>query len=171
MPMREKTYICVAAIAGAHGVRGEVKIKSFTETPADCFSYGTLRGADGAPILTLKSYRPVGRYFALSAPEVTTREQAQSMKSTKLYVERSALPPANEDEFYYSDLVGLEVKTVDGKRVGHIKAVHDFGAGDMLEIKPMSGASFFHPFTKLSVPKIDLAKGRVIIVRLNNDDD
>ena len=90
-----------------------------------------------------------------------------SLKGTQLFVPRSALPEPDDDDFYYADLVGLEVKSTDGKRLGTIRGVHDFGAGDMLEIQPPKSAdtqaSWFHPFTKRAVPKIDLKAGRIVI--------
>lgn len=158
---------CVAIIVGAHGVHGAVKVKSFTQIPEDFSIYGPLLDAQGQIILTPKNPRPVGKHFTMRSPEITTREQAMSMKGTQLFVPRSVLPEPEEDDFYYTDLIGLDVKTTDGKRVGTIRGVHDFGAGDMLEIQPGksadSQASFFHPFSKVAVPKVDLKAGRVII--------
>ena len=161
-PPKDK-LICVAAIAGAFGVKGEVKLKPFTERPESCALYGPLFNEDGAVVLTPRAHRLVKNAVAVTAPEVTAREQAEALKSVQLYIPRSALPETEEDDFYHSDLIGLDVKTVDGKRMGKIIAVQAFGAGDMLEIKPKEGASFFHPFTKIAVPKVDLKAGRVII--------
>lgn len=159
--------ICVAAIAGAFGVKGEVKIKSFTAEPEACLSYGPLLDVQGKVVLTPKTSRFVKNGLAVFTEEIKTREQAEAMKSTKLYVPRSAFPEPDEDDFYVTDLVGLQVKTTDGKNAGKIVAVHDFGGGDMLEIKPpktaKNAASFYHPFTKVAVPKVDIPKGRVII--------
>ena len=155
--------ICVGAIAGAFGVKGEVKLKSFTQNPADCVAYGPLLDEGGQVILTPTAHRPVKDALAVRAKEVTTREQAEALKSIKIYVLRSALPEPEEDEFYFTDLVGLDVKTTDGKRMGTVIAVHEFGAGDMLEIKPKDSASFFHPFTKVATPKVDIGAGRVVI--------
>lgn len=155
--------ICVAAIAGAFGVKGEVKIRPFTDDPLACLTYGPLLGVDGTVILTPKTSRAVKNALAVFTEEVKTREQAEAMKSTKLYVLRSAFPETEEDDFYVSDLIGLQVKTTDGKNAGKITAVHDFGGGDMLEIKPKDKSSFYHPFTKRAVPKVDIKAGRVII--------
>jgi len=160
---KTQNYICVAAIAGAFGVKGEVKVKSFTQEPENCLSYGPLLSEDGAVVITPKNSRPIKDGFAVFAEEVSTREEAEALKSTKLYVARESLPEPDEDEFYYADLEGLQVKTTDGKLAGHILGVHEFGAGDMLEIKPKEGASFFHPFTKAATPKVDIKAGRVII--------
>jgi len=161
--MSESELICVAAIAGAFGVKGEVKLKSFTEVLVDCVAYGPLLSAKGAIILSPTSHRSVKGGVAITCPEVTTREQAEALKSTKLYVPRENLPEAEEDEFYATDLVGLEVKSTDGKRIGKIIAVQDFGAGDLLEIKPKEGASFYHPFTLEATPKVDIKARRVVI--------
>ena len=161
--MDTSKFICIAAIAGAFGVKGEVKLKSFTEVLEDCVAYGPLLSEGGQAILTPASVRLVKGGVAITCPEVTTREQAEALKSTKLYVPRENLPVPEEDEFYASDLVGLEVKSTDGKRIGKIIAVQDFGAGDLLEIKPKEGASFYHPFTLAATPKVDIKAGRVVI--------
>ena len=167
-----KNLICVASITGAFGVAGEVKLKSFTQEPESCVLYGPLYGQDGALILTPESHRVMTNHIALKAPEIKTREEAEGLKGTALYVPRDVLPEPDEDDFYYSDLIGLEVKTASGQRMGKVAAVHEFGAGDMLEIHPPAKAtdkqgkplqSFFHPFTKAAVPKIDLKAGRIII--------
>lgn len=154
--------IVVAAIAGAFGVHGEVKVKSFTAEPEAFLGYGPLLGADGQVVLTPDSARPVKKAFAVTAPEVATREQAEALKTTLLHVRREDLPETDEDEFYFSDLVGCEVKSPAGQRIGKVVAVHEFGAGDMLEIKPKDGAAFYHPFTKASVPKVDIKAKRII---------
>jgi len=161
--MASDPLVCVAVIVGGHGVHGAVKVKSFTAVPEDFTAYGPLLGEDGAVILTPKNPRGVGKNFTMRSPEITTREMAESLKGTQLFVPRANLPEAAEDDFYYADLIGLDVKSIDGKRVGTVRAVHEFGAGDMLEIQPKEGQSFYHPFTKAGVPKVDLTAGRIII--------
>lgn len=160
---------CVAAIAGAHGVHGNAKVKSFTANPADFATYGPLYSEAGEKLFTPKNARPVGRFFSLSAQEKFTREQVEALKSTKLYVPRDALPAPDEDEFYYSDLIGLPVLTTDGDPIGTVSAVHEFGAGDVLEVKPPKGPTFFHPFTEMETPTVDLAGGRILIVMREDD--
>ena len=160
---RKSDLVVVAQATGAFGVRGEVKIRPFTDDPGACLRYGPLLDANGEVVLTPKRHRSVKNALAVSAPEVGTREEAQSLNGTLLYVPRSALPEPEEDEFYFEDLVGLDVKSTEGRRIGTVVAVHSFGAGDMLEIKPKDGASFFHPFTKEAVPKVDIAAGRVVV--------
>lgn len=161
--MDKSELICVAAVAGAFGVKGEVKLKAFTDLPENCVSYGPLLSETGQIVLTPSSHRLVKGAVAISCAEVTTREQAEALKSTKLYVPRESFPATEEDEFYAADLVGLDVKTTDGKRVGKVIGVQDFGAGDLLEIKPKDKGSFFHPFTLAAVPKVDIKAGRVVI--------
>ena len=166
--MKNKDLICVGAISGAFGVRGEVKVKSFTDVPVDTFSYGPLFNSDGDVLLTPLSHRPVKDGFAVTVETISTPEAANKLKSTQLFVPRAAMPEPDEDEFYYADLEGLAVKTVDGKNAGRVIAIHEFGAGDMLEILPpkkdgKQAGSFYHPFTKLAVPKVDIKSGRVII--------
>ena len=161
--MSTSELICVAAIAGAFGVKGEIKLKSFTDVPENCVSYGPLLSEAGELILTPLTHRRVKGAVAIKCFEVKTREEAEALKSTKLYVPRANFPAPEEDEFYAADLVGLEVKSTDGKRIGKIIAVEDFGAGDLLEIKPKEGKSFYHPFTLAATPKVDIKAGRVVI--------
>ena len=161
--MSTPELICVAAIAGAFGVKGEVKLKSFTDIPENCVSYGPLLSKSGNVIITPASHRLVKGGVAVKCAEVKTREVAEGLKSTKLYVPRENFPAPDEDEFYAADLIGLEVKSTEGKRIGKIIAVEDFGAGDLLEIKPKEGKSFYHPFTLAATPKVDIKAGRVII--------
>ncbi len=164
------TLICIGVCGGAFGVKGEVKIKSFTADPKDVFAYGPLHDENGAVILTITSSRPIKGGFAARANEIKTREEAQSLKGQKLYVDRSVLPKADADEFYYEDLIGLNAHLPDGTQMGRVKSVHDFGAGDVLQItggtdangKPI--AAFFHPFTKAAVPEIDIPGGQITIV-------
>ena len=161
--MSKPQLTCVAAVAGAHGVHGNVKIKSFTDTPEAFARYGPLLDETGAVLLTPKNARPVGRFFSLSVEERLSREDAEAMKSTKLFVPRGALPEAGEEEFYHSDLIGLRAVDEAGGAVGRVSAVHEFGAGDTLEIQPETGPSFFHPFTLHHAPAVDLAAGTLTV--------
>lgn len=167
MSAASEPLTCVAIIIGAHGVHGAVKVKSFTENPEDFSVYGPLLGEDGTVILTPKNPRPINNAFTMRSPEIKTREQAMAMKGTQLFVPRSVFPETEEDEFYYTDLIGLDVKSTDGKRIGKIISVEDFGAGTMLEIQPGKSSetqnSFYHPFTKIAVPKVDLKAARVVV--------
>ena len=158
----------MAQATGAFGVKGEIKVRPFTDDPDACLTYGPLLNAEGAVVLTPRTHRPVKNALAVTAPEVRTREDAQALNGTLLHVPRSALPVPDEDEFYFEDLQGLDVKSTDGRRIGKVVSVHSFGAGEVLEIKPhkaggQQGASFFHPFTKDAVPKVDIGAGRVVV--------
>jgi 16S rRNA processing protein RimM len=153
----------VARVKGAFGVKGEVRVISFTETPEDALSFGPLLGEDGIVVLSPEKHRAVKDGFAVTCNEVSTPEQADALRGTELYTAAENLPEPDEDEFYYSDLIGMQVKTVDGKNAGKVIAVHDFGAGDLLEIKPKEGGSFYHPFTKEATPKVDMKARRVIV--------
>ena len=156
--------VCVAAVAGAHGVHGNIKVKSFTEDPLAFASYGPLLDERGAVLFTPKNARPVSKFFSLSVEERNTREAIEALKSTKLFVPRAALPEPDEGEFYHSDLIGMRVVDVDGQAVGTVAAVHEFGAGDTLEIRPPSGPTFFHPFTLHAAPSVDVANRTVTVL-------
>ena len=156
--------VVVAQITGAFGVRGEVKVRPFTDDPAACLSYGPLLDASGEVVITPRSHRRVKTALAVTAPEIESREQAQDLNGTLLHVPRSALPEPEADEFYYADLEGLEARTPDGEPVGTVASVHDFGAGEVLEIRPPSGPSFYHPFTLAAVPEVDVPGGHVVVV-------
>jgi 16S rRNA processing protein RimM len=161
--MKQDKYICIAAVAGAFGVKGEIKLKTFTDKPESIMSYGSLLSIDGEILLTPQSYKSLKGGLALMCKEIVTRDQAEALKSTKLYVKRNCLPKTEEDEFYLIDLIGMEVKTVDGKRMGSVVGTEDFGAGVLLEIKPRDSVSFYQPFTKDAVPKIDIRLKRIVI--------
>jgi len=156
-------HICVGAIAGAFGVRGEAKIKCFTDDPSAVADYGPLHTEDGKRHFKLKLTRPIKGGYAARLTGVETREDAESLKGTRLYADRSALPEPDEEEFYYADLLGLAVETADGTVLGKIKAVQDFGAGDVIEYMPVGGGeSLYLPFTREVVPTVDVAGGKVI---------
>jgi 16S rRNA processing protein RimM len=168
--MTKPNLTCVAAIAGAHGVHGNLKVKSFTQDPLAFASYGPLLDEYGAHLFTPKNARPVSRFYSLAVVEKKTREQIEALKSTKLYVPRAALPEADEGEFYYSDLIGLTVVNQDDEVVGTVHAMHEFGAGDTIEIKPPTGPSFYHPFTQHHTPMVDVAAKRIVILQEDADE-
>ena len=171
MTRKSEALVVVARLKGAFGVDGEVRLTPFTETPEGCVAYGPLLDERGEVVLSVSSHRPVKDGLAVRAPEVATREEAEALKGVMLHVPRAALPEPDEDEFYYEDLLGLEVKTTDGRRVGRVVAVHEFGAGEMLEIRPKEGKSFYHPFTKEAVPKVDVKAGRVVVEIVEADSE
>jgi 16S rRNA processing protein RimM len=166
--MAIENMVCVGAIAGAFGVRGEARIKSFCAEPDAIGDYGPLSSEAGQSY-DVKITRPVKGGFAARLSGVPTREAAESLKGTKLYAPRERLPALPEDEFYHTDLIGLEVVDTGGAALGKVRAIHDFGAGDVLDI--VGGpAPVMLPFTKAAVPTVDLAKGR-LIADLSEADD
>ena len=157
--------VCVGAIAGAFGVRGEAKIKSFTDDPAAIATYGPLETEDRARRFDVKVTRTVKGGFAARLSGVATREEAEGLKGTRLYVDRSVLPAPDEDEFYYADLLGLRVEDEGGALLGKVKAVQEFGAGDMIEYLPDTGGeSVLLLFTREIVPVVDVPGGRIVVI-------
>ena len=157
--------IQVGRVAGAFGVRGEVRITSFTAEPLALLDYKALKREDGSPGLTLTSGRVAKGGVVVRAKEVETRDQAEALRGLKLYIDRAALPAPDEDEFYVTDLIGLAVVTADGEALGTVKSVQDFGAGDLLEITPPEGgASWYLPFTREAVPEVRMGAGEVVAV-------
>lgn len=156
--------VCVGAIAGAFGVRGEVRIKPFTAEPEAIAGYGPLETEDGARRFTLRLTRPIKGGLAGRLSAVATREQAEALRGQRLYVARDALPEdaLDEDEYYHADLVGLAVVDLSGKPLGTVRAVLDFGAGDLLEVVgPGLKQAALLPFTQEAAPHVDLARGEV----------
>ncbi len=153
--------ICVGAIAGAFGVHGEVRLKSFTTEATDISSYGPLSTEDGSRSFTVTLTRPVAGGVGVRLSGVATREQAEALRGVTLWAPRTALPALPDDEFYHADLIGLEVLDTGGKLLGRVKAIYDHGAGDILEV---TGAqTLLLPFTREIVPTVDLAAGRIIV--------
>jgi 16S rRNA processing protein RimM len=158
--------IFVARIAGAFGVKGEVRLTTFTADPMALLDYRDLKRENGAPGLTLTSARPAKGGVVARAKEVETREQAEAMRGLRLYIPRERLPePENEEEYYLVDLIGLSVVTPEGEPLGVVRTVHDFGAGDLLEIQPPHGASWWLPFTREAVPEVRMADRTLVAVR------
>lgn len=156
--------VCVGAIAGAFGVKGEVRLKSFCSDPATIADYTPLTTEDGAHHFDLTITRQIQNGFAARLSGISTREQAEKFKGTLLYAERTQLPRLPDDEFYHADLIGLEVYDTGGTNLGAVLAVHNHGAGDMLEIrKTDSNATVLLPFTLDAVPTVDLTSGRMIV--------
>ncbi|MBM3569179.1 MAG: 16S rRNA processing protein RimM [Alphaproteobacteria bacterium] len=155
---RAEARICLGAVTGAHGVRGLVKVKPFTQRPEDIAAYGPVSDQGGRRQWKL-AVEGVHKDSVLTRFEgVADRDAAQRLKGTRLYVPRSALPAAAEDEFYLADLVGLELSDASGRALGTVQAVHDFGAGPLVEMSPTGGGeSLMLPFTVAVFPRIDLA--------------
>ena len=152
--------ICVGAIAGSFGVRGEVRLKSFCAEPSDIAAYGPLFAEDGRSFRVTLT-RPVAGGLGARLSGVATKEEADALRGTSLYVDRTRLPSLGDDEFYHADLIGLEVRDTGGAPLGRVAAVLNHGAGDILEIT--GGAEpLLLPFTRAAVPTVDLAAGRIV---------
>jgi 16S rRNA processing protein RimM len=158
--------ICVARIGAAHGVRGEVKLWSFTEDPAAVATYGPLETQDGTRRVEIEALRAAKDHFVARIAGIDDRDAAEKLRNLELYVSRARLPKIEDtDTFYYADLVGLDVVTQDGAQVGTVRALHNFGAGDIIEIVPVgSGDPLMLPFNETTVPKIDLAARQIVVV-------
>ncbi len=154
--------ICLGAFAGAWGVQGAVRLKSFCAAPADIAGYAPLLAEDGRGFeVTL--IRPLQGAFAARVSGVATREQAEALKGLRLHAPRARLPALPEDEFYHADLIGLDVLDPGGARLGRVAAVFDHGAGDLLEIARAGAAPVIVPFTRAAVPTVDLAARRLVV--------
>ncbi len=163
---RAEKRVCLGAFAGAHGVKGAAKIRTFTAEESGVAAYGPLTTEDGARRFALRFVRALKPGLALvTAPEIRTREEAEALAGIRLYAPRAALPQVDDpDEFYLEDLVGLAAFDTDGETVGRITGVHNFGAGDLIEIaRPSGGPALFAPFTKAVAPLVDLAAERMVV--------
>lgn len=161
MPGAER--VCVGIITGPQGVRGAVRVKSFTAAPEAVAAYGPVEDEAGTRRFELRVVGKAKGVVVATLPGVADRDAAAALKGLRLYVARDALPPPEEDEFYHADLLGLAAELADGTVLGRVRAVHDFGAGDSLEIAPEAGTPLLVPFTRAAVPVIDLAGGRIVV--------
>ncbi|CUH67918.1 Ribosome maturation factor RimM [Thalassovita gelatinovora] len=155
--------ICVGVIAGAFGVRGEVRLKSYTADPEAIEDYNPLTTEDGSQSFEVGILHQIKNGLSVRLTAVSTKEQADALKGVKLYVPRDRLPSLPDDEFYHADLIGLDVVDTGGTTLGQIKSVLNHGAGDLLEVQgPGLKSSVLLPFTRDAVPTVDLNRGRVI---------
>ncbi|WP_319824821.1 ribosome maturation factor RimM [Thalassovita sp.] len=155
--------ICVATIAGAFGVRGEVRLKSYTSDPEAIEDYNPLVTEDGSRSFEVGVLRPIKNGLSVRLSSVGTKEEADALKGVNLYVPRSRLPSLPDDEFYHADLIGLAVYDTGGTLLGKVKSVQNHGAGDLLEIHGAGlTSSVLLPFTRAAVPTVDLASGRIV---------
>jgi 16S rRNA processing protein RimM len=156
--------VLLGDIGAAQGLKGEVRIRSFTEEPGDIASYGPLEDEQGR-VVAIESLRATPKALIARIEGVTTREAAEALTGTKLYVPRSRLPEREEEEWYHAELIGLEALGRDGAAIGRLVAIHNFGAGDLLEIGLVSGGpTVLVPFTRETVPEIDVEGGRLTLV-------
>lgn len=156
--------ICIGAIAGSFGVSGEVRLKSFCSNPADIGTYGPLLSEDGQREYHVTLTRPVAGGLGARIPGITSKEAADALRGTSLYVRRDRLPSLPDDEFYHADLIGLSAYDTGGELLGKVSAVYNHGAGDIIEISPTGHKSaLLLPFTTAIVPNVDLAAGRIVV--------
>jgi 16S rRNA processing protein RimM len=155
--------ILLAAVIGAQGLKGEVRVKAFTEDPASLAAYGGLHTKDGRRFTATAARTTKPGEAVLSLAEVKTREAAEALKGTELYVPRAALPAPGDEEFYHADLVGLRAEDESGRVLGTVHAIHNFGAGDVIEIARPDGDTVLLPFTRETVPQIEIDKGRIVV--------
>ncbi len=159
----KRDKVCLGMIAGAHGVRGELRVQSYTREPRDMTRYGALSDETGKRRFALALLRVARGQLIMRAADIADRDTAQALAGTRLYVERAALPEPAEDEYYQSDLIGLAVASENGAAFGKICALHDFGAGDLVEIERPDGERIMLPFTRAVFPRVDVAGGRAVV--------
>lgn len=161
--MGQNRKICVGAFHGPHGVRGQLRLASYTDDPVALFDYVPLSDEKDTKSFDIKKQGVAKKGFIVSVGGVADRNAAEALRGTKLFVDRDMLPETESDEgeYYFSDLLGLKVKDQEGKEIGEVQAVHDFGAGDILEIRPAEGKSFMLPFKEDFIPVIDIDAGVV----------
>ena len=155
--------VLLGVVIGAQGLKGEVKVKTFTEAPEALGAYGPLHTKDGRSF-DVAALRATKGAAVVRLEGVASREAAESLKGTELYVRRGALPAGEAHEFYHADLIGLRAEDTEGRTIGTVKAVHNFGAGDVIEIaRDDGGGDVLMPFTSEIVPTIDIPEGRIVI--------
>jgi 16S rRNA processing protein RimM len=164
MSKAKPDLIVIGVIAGAHGVRGDVRVKSFTAEPEALFDYAPFLDEKGKTLIDPKGARPAKDHFIVMPKVTKQKEEWDGLKGAKLYVPREALPETDDDEFYIEDLVGLAAFGGGDAPIGKVKAVFNHGAGDLLEIQPTEGGkSVLVPFTLADVPVVDLSLGRIVV--------
>jgi 16S rRNA processing protein RimM len=161
--MASPSKVCVGQIAGAHGVRGLVKVKPFTAAPEDLTAYGPVSDEAGTRRLALQLLSWAKDQWIVRIEGVADRDAADALRGLRLYVDRAALPEPEEDEFYHADLIGLPAVLADGSVFGTVRGVFDFGAGEMLEIARQGAGAVMMPFTRAAVPVVDIAGRRIVV--------
>jgi len=159
----DRDLVCVAVVAGAHGLRGALRLRCFTERPEDVAAYGPVFAGSGERLFELEVIGATRGGVLAQADGIGDRDTAEALRGTELFVPRSALPELPPDEFYYSDLEGMEALRPDGSRFGVVHGVENFGAGDLIEVRADDGQRVSVPFTRQTVPTIDLERRRLVV--------
>jgi 16S rRNA processing protein RimM len=161
---RDSARICLGIVTGVHGIKGWVRVKSFTAEPEAIAAYGPLEDESGARRFAIDLVGAGKGVLLARLAGIEDRAAAERLKGLRLYVQRAVLPPPEEGEFYAADLIGLSALLEDGTRFGTVRAVNDFGAGASLEIEDTAGKTVVVPFTGAAVPVVDVAGQRVVVV-------
>jgi 16S rRNA processing protein RimM len=157
--------LLVGEIGAAQGLKGEVRLRSYTQDPAEIAAYGPLQDETGAKLIEIEHVRVTPKAVIARVKGVTTREGAEALNGTKLYLARAALPAREEGEWYVADLIGLDAVDTSGAPLGTVVGVHNFGAGDLVEVAPANGGeTLLVPFTEAAVPEVDIENGRLVLV-------
>src|SRR6476620_3333180 len=156
--------VCVAQIGAPHGVRGEVRLWTFTADPMAVTRYSPLESEDGKRRFEIETVRPAKDHLVARLKGVDDRTAAERLTNLKLFVPRAQLPEIEADEFYHADLIGPSAEDAAGNAIGAVIAVHNFGAGDLLEIQPPEGSTMLLPFIETVVPEVDVKGGRLVVV-------
>ncbi len=161
--MSPKKRVCVGVVTTAHGVRGDVKLRAFTAEPEAVAAYGPLQDASGERQFRVTDLRVTPKGVVAHFAGIDDRNAAEALRGVELWVDRAALPATDEDEWYVEDLQGLEVVDERGRTVGRVRAVVDYGAGDVVEILAGGGEELSLPFTRERFPEVDVAGGRLVM--------
>lgn len=161
-PSNGESLVAIGVITGAHGIRGQVKLRSFTSDPYAIGEYGPLLNATGTKRYELHIDGETKQGLIATVKGVKDRNAAELMKGTQLFIDKGKLPPPDEEEFYYDQLIGLDVRDANGDSLGQVVAMYDFGAGDIIEIKLTAGQKEMYPFTKVSFPEIHVSEGYIL---------
>lgn len=174
----DNNQVCVGIVAGAHGLKGAVKIRSFTENPKDVAAYGPVTDQSGERSFEIHIVSANQKGLVAELSGIKDRNAAEAINGTELYVSRDKLPEPDEDEFYYADLIGLPVEHINGGIIGTVSLVDNYGAGDVMEVDLKDGGTEMFTMSREVVPKIDLENGRIVVnppVEIyadeNHDDD
>ena len=163
MTAAKSNLVLIAQVGASHGVQGEFKLLSFMDDPASVLEHDPLLNEKGEPALSITAAREHKGALLVRATEAPDRTASEKLNGLKLYIDRAALPEADEDEYYVTDLIGMKVIDIDGADVGKVLNVENFGAGDLLDIKPLEGASFYLLFSLENVPEIRVADRTIVV--------